>query len=753
MPTINGTNNNDALGDTPGDDIINGLGGSDTITVSAGRDVVDGGTNPDRLIINYAGLTTGIQNFGENGFDDASGMGLTSTRFSNVESFTIRTGSGADTIRTFFRPDSNSDTVVSGVDLINLGAGDDVAGGGGGDDTIYGGAGNDTLDGDGSIRGKFGAARNLADISFTGQDRLFGEAGDDLLQGGAGDDVLDGGIGNDTLYGDGVVFNYNDTTNVGGGGTVTLVDQFGGQDSGNDILNGGDGNDILEGRLGNDTVNGGAGDDLARFSLSRDGRDQTDLGTGSDVVEISVNADSERSNAIRLTFTSAEVGNGLATDGGAMLNQDGGLAVRMQSENYADGLFGEVSRFDDEGITFVAQGGALFDVRDLVSGAQRGNLFSVVQLGTSGADTMTAVSPDAAYYFNAGAGADTITGGTNADFLVGGGGDDTLSGGAGDDTFIGGGGNDGIVGGDGIDTANYGTATAGATIRLNLATGSDGSGGTDTLSGIEDVVGGAFNDVLVGNGANNTLSGGLGSDTLIGLNGDDVLIGGSGAANQLQGGRGDDRYIVTANDTLVEFAGEGVDTVEISRDTYVLRDNFENLTYTGTGAFSGTGNAEANVITGGTLGDTLTGGQGDDTLNGGDGDDIAVLSGNQSDYTFTTTAGGYQIVDSVGGRDGSDQLSGVERVRFADGSTATLASLVAAPAATSEQAIAFADDGFILSPDMEMQPQILPLDDRQMSADLGSALRGHMQMLPDGLDHPAFHQDAGAFAFSDDWMM
>ena len=842
MPTINGTPGNDFLFDTLADDALNGLGGLDTLIVTGGRDVVDGGADADQLVVNYAGLTVGIQNFGETGFDEASGAGATSTRFSNVESFAVLTGSGNDTIRTFFRPDSMSDVVVSGNDTISLGAGDDRAGGGAGNDTLRGGDGNDILDGDGSIRGKFGAGRNLGDQSFTGADSLFGEAGDDLLQGGAGDDILDGGIGNDTLYGDGVTFSYNDTTNSGGGGTVSIVDQFGGMDSGNDTLNGGDGDDILEGRLGNDTVNGGAGDDIARFNVSRDGSDLTNLGTGNDTVEIGVNADSQRSSAIRLTFTSSEVGNGNANDGGALTNQDGGLGVRLQSEDYADGLFGDVSRFDDEGITFVAQGSALFDVRDLVSGAARGNLFGEVQLGTSGADVMTA-DTGVAYYFNAGAGNDTITGGANADFLVGGGGDDALDGGAGDDTFIGGGGNDAFIGGAGIDTANFGVATAGATVRLNGGAASDGSGGTDTLSGIENVIGGSFNDTIVGDGANNTLNGGLGADTLIGLAGNDVLIGGSGAANELlggagndryvvtandtlvefanegvdlvetnqasyglrdnfenltstgagefvgigntqdniitggtgrdslvglagndtliggsgeanelQGGLGDDRYIVTANDTLLESAGEGTDSVETSRDAYVLQANFENLTYTGSSSFTGGGNALSNVITGGAQADVLTGAQGNDTLNGGAGDDIAVLSGNRADYTFTATAGGFQSVDATAGRDGTDQLVGVERVRFADGSTVTLASLV--PAA----ALALSDDDFLVG--KEDGPPVLPASGLfefggLMASDLVPATADSMAFLredqADGMFMPG--ETGPAQAGHDDWMM
>ena len=1076
MPTFNGTAGGDFLQDSPGDDILNGLGGQDIISVNSGRDSVDGGDDLDRLLVNYGGATTGIVNFGENGFDNATGDSTNSVRFTNVENLVVTTGSGDDSIRTFFRPDVNSDTVVSGDDIITLGAGADRGVGGDGADIIYGGAGNDVLDGDGSIFGKFGASRTIGDRSFTGNDTLFGEAGDDLLQGGAGDDILDGGIGNDTLLGDGVALSYNDTSLNSGGGTLSQVDRFGGDDSGNDTLNGGDGDDILEGRLGNDIVNGGTGNDLARFNISRDGSDTTDMGEGDDVVEIDVNANSERSSAIRVTFTSAEVGNGNVNDAGNLANQDGGLAVRMQSEDYEDGLFGEVSRFDDEGVTFVAQGSALFDVRDLVAGTQRGNLFSTVTLGTSGNDAAfglagatayngtagadyinagggddtvnggdgddflvggtgndtlnggagmdsilggagndtidtvdrpsnifgASIAPESdtvdagagddnvtggrtdilnggdgtdflqvnfgfdgpnanpagvtltldangagvandgttisnfervnftltdnvdvvdtgnvtasldggmgndtlttgtgndqvsggagddiinsgagndtlsggsgndtvnggdgddnfgidltqegsdqvnlgagndtvtfggfgtgqyrvsftsgevgngsandagtganqdgglavrvqredangnltgdilrtddegiqfiagtqgitfdvrdlvsgaqrgdtfegvvlgtsgddvmsffppfragqAFYYNGGQGNDTINGGDAGDFLVGGAGNDSLFGNAGADTFIGGAGNDYIVGGAGIDTVNYGGATAGVTARLFGSTSSDGQGGTDTLSGIENAVGGAFNDILIGNGANNVLTGGAGGDTLIGLNGDDTLIGGAGAPNQLQGGQGNDLYIVSANDTLVEFAGEGIDTVQTSLNSHTMRQNFENLTFTGEGSFTGTGNALNNVITGGASADTLTGGMGNDTLNGGAGTDVAVLSGARADYTFTLTANGYQVTDNTANRDGIDQLVGMENVRFSDGSTVALADLVA-PAA-------LATDDFMLKFDMDA-PSVMPLalDDELFGrSDMGADLF----RAQDGIQHDA----------------
>ena len=119
---------------------------------------------------------------------------------------------------------------------------------------------------------------------------------------------------------------------------------------------------------------------------------------------------------IRLTFTSAEVGNGAARDAGTLAGQDGGLAVRVQAEDGADGLTGPLSRYDDEGTLFGAEDGSTFDIRDLVSGVQRGDQFRLAYLGTSGDDSLSlpglvpgSSDGDLATYINAGQGNDTVT--------------------------------------------------------------------------------------------------------------------------------------------------------------------------------------------------------------------------------------------------------------------------------------------------------------------------------------------------------
>jgi Ca2+-binding RTX toxin-like protein len=62
-------------------------------------------------------------------------------------------------------------------------------------------------------------------------------------------------------------------------------------------------------------------------------------------------------------------------------------------------------------------------------------------------------------------------------------------------------------------------------------------------------------------GGGDTIYGLGGNDYLIGGDGNDQLYGGTGT-NVLQGGLGDDLYFLeNAGDSIVEFAGEGVDEI------------------------------------------------------------------------------------------------------------------------------------------------------------------------------------------------
>lgn len=122
-------------------------------------------------------------------------------------------------------------------------------------------------------------------------------------------------------------------------------------------------------------------------------------------------------------------------------------------------------------------------------------------------------------------GNDTLNGLAGVDELWGGAGNDTLDGGDGDDLLVGGSGNDVIIGGAGIDTVAFVGAVSG--VSVNLATGQATGDGADTLSGIENVEGTAFDDVIVGDAGANWLRGNGGVDSLSGGAGNDILVAGA----------------------------------------------------------------------------------------------------------------------------------------------------------------------------------------------------------------------------------
>lgn len=69
--------------------------------------------------------------------------------------------------------------------------------------------------------------------------------------------------------------------------------------------------------------------------------------------------------------------------------------------------------------------------------------------------------------------------------------------------------------------------------------------------------------------------------------------------------------------------------------------------------------------------DLLIGGEGNDVMEGGNGVDKAVYNGAAKDYQVTRTSDGKVIVaDAVQSRDGTDAITGVERISFADQSLA-----------------------------------------------------------------------------------
>jgi len=184
----------------------------------------------------------------------------------------------------------------------------------------------------------------------------------------------------------------------------------------------------------------------------------------------------------------------------------------------------------------------------------------------------------------------TIARGTVIENAYGGSGHDTIIGNSANNILMGNGGNDILDGGLGNDTASYVFNFSAVTVDLNITTSQNtGGAGFDTLTSIENVIGGGGNDTLRGTsgineldggGGNDTLEGRGGADRLLGRAGNDILDGGAGI-DAMRGGTGDDIYYVdNVSDKVIENAGEGTDTV-YSSASFSLRSNVENLILTG----------------------------------------------------------------------------------------------------------------------------------------------------------------------------
>ncbi|MFH1873201.1 MAG: cadherin domain-containing protein [Pseudomonadota bacterium] len=209
---------------------------------------------------------------------------------------------------------------------------------------------------------------------------------------------------------------------------------------------------------------------------------------------------------------------------------------------------------------------------------------------------------------------------------------------------------------------------------------SDSDGHSAQLTGLNYTISGSIStspdyvqilhNMLSGNDTGN---GGTGAEELRGFAGNDTLDGKSGA-DTMAGGTGDDTYVVdNSGDVVVEVTGEGIDLVQ-SSVSFTLPDNVEKLTLSSTGSINATGNAADNQLTGNSANNTLEGAAGNDTLDGGSGTDTARYSGNRADYLITAVSNGYTIADSVAGRDGTDTVTGVEKLLFANVTSMNLGS-------------------------------------------------------------------------------
>lgn len=270
-----------------------------------------------------------------------------------------------------------------------------------------------------------------------------------------------------------------------------------------------------------------------------------------------------------------------------------------------------------------------------------------------------------------------LRGGDGADDLEGGAGDDTLRGEAGDDSLDGGVGSDILIGGAGRDEAVYRHETQGVT--ASLLTGQAVSGAnTDTLIGIENLVGSDYADVLTGGGGSNYLHGGEGDDRVDGRNGDDWLFGGLGA-DQLTGGAGNDQLVGedgndrltggAGNDTI--YGGAGADIVIYSGAAAAVQVDLETGQASGGDGFDlligveqVLGSNHADLLLGNSGKNRLTGGAGADVLDGRGGDDTLIGGAGDDTFVFTGASGADVVADFAGARAGGRDVLDLRGMGF-----------------------------------------------------------------------------------------
>ncbi|WP_019906466.1 calcium-binding protein [Methylobacterium sp. 77] len=486
-----------------------------------------------------------------------------------------------------------------------------------GNDTIIGSGGNDTL------RGGGGTPDLYEDAPHDGNDRLLGKGGDDIMVGGSGNDWLDGGAGNDRFDGGTgidtasyvsatagvkVSLDLKDWQETGFGKDRLLrIENLEGSRFGDTLtgsvgkntIRGLAGNDVIDGHQGADRLYGGTGSDTYFVDNSGDLVFEA-KGEGRDVVKTEISYTLAAGQEIEflklalstgtrnLNLTGNEFANDLTGNGGNNV-LDGGRGA----DTLSGGAGNDTYVVDNAGDLIVEASGKGADgVRSTVSYTLAANVETLLLLGGAAIDA------------TGNALANTLTGNAAANVLDGKAGADTMVGGAGSDTYI-------------VDNAGdtavelsgaAGTDLVKASVSFSLG-GSYVENLTLTGSANLNATGNSLANVLTGNGGANLLDGKAGADTMI-------------------GGAGSDTYIVdNAGDKAIEASGgTGTDLVKASVSYSLAGSYVENLTLTGTGNLSGTGNSLANDLKGNTGANHLDGGLGADTLTGLAGKDTFVFS-------------------------------------------------------------------------------------------------------------------------------
>jgi Ca2+-binding RTX toxin-like protein len=592
------------------------------LTTFSGTGFTYAGTTPDALT---AGTVTGLSRT-ESGTKlyTFGGLSLASADF---EAFRA----SGDTI-TFLG------ALLTGNDTIKGGAGNDVLFGIGGDDRIDGGLGNDTMaggfgndvyvvdslgdtvieilqagglfEGDGvdTVETAISYAlvigienltlTGIANINGTGTadaNVITGNAGNNVLDGGFGNDTLLGGLGNDTYF----VNAEGDTVSDTGGFDVVfssaLIHTLGAGVENGTLIDGGyalQGNtlaNLLEGNDADNNIIGGAGNDTIN---GRDGTDFLAGGIGSDAVDGGAGGD----------YLVGGAGNDIVSGGlgDDFLDSLGGLVEAAGADQMSGGLGNDSYFVENPG-----------DVVTELPGQGRDFVYANISY------TLTANVEE---LFFGGAANLNGTGNALANRLFGNSGMNTLNGLAGADHMEGGEGNDIYI----VDNvADFIAESAGLDIDLVQASVSyriPFNVERLTLTGVGNI-----------NGTGNSQA-----NIIIGNSGDNILDG-RGSGDSLQGGLGNDTYIVDHPGDVVVDTGGSADLVKSSVN-FTMGTGVDNLLLTGVAA-AGIGNSLNNIMTGNNAGNSLNGGLGADTIDGKGGADQLTGGGGSDKFVFSILSG------------------------------------------------------------------------------------------------------------------
>ena len=289
-------------------------------------------------------------------------------------------------------------------------------------------------------------------------------------------------------------------TIVGGAGNNKIIARNHGH--GTQVVVAGAGNDTIVTGKGPDVVCGGDGDDKI---LAGKGKDRAYGGPGNDLIVNLKGKDSSFGNDGADQLSGGPSGE--AMDGGPGNDLIDGASDR---DNLHGGLGEDMLIGGDGSDNVWGDDGA-----DEIHGGSGGE----DMFGGTGDDRLYGDLLD-----------DRMNGEGGTDLLVGGHGNDKMNGGDGDDWMRGGSNGDQSNGEGGTDTLSFATDTptsGNIGVIVNLATGGAITpDGTETVAGVENVLGSAFDDEITGNGAMNVLDGNIGADRITGAGGGDTLIGG-----------------------------------------------------------------------------------------------------------------------------------------------------------------------------------------------------------------------------------